>query len=158
MVGEGDKAPRFEAPGSDGGLVRSSDYAGKKHVIYFYPRDFTPGCTVEADEFAAGHARFERAGVSVIGVSPDSPDSHKRFGEKTGARYALLSDADKSVARAFGVWGKKKFMGKEYEGVIRSTFLVDEDGTIFKAFRNVKPKGHALQVLQEFLDKKSKSP
>ena len=150
MVEEGDKMPMFEAPDSEGEPVRSSEYAGKKCVVYFYPRDFTPGCTIEADEFAAAHSDFERAGVRVIGVSPDSPGSHKRFREKTGARYALLADIDHSIAESFGAWGRKKFMGKEYDGVIRSTFLAGEDGVIFKIFRNVKPRGHALQVLQEF--------
>ena len=150
MVKEGDRVPRFEAPDSEGEPVRSSKYAGKKHIVYFYPRDFTPGCTIEADEFAAAHADFERAGVDVIGISPDPPSSHKRFREKTGAKYVLLSDADHSIAESFGVWGRKKFMGKEYDGIIRSTFLIGEDGMIFKIFRNVKPRGHALQVLQEF--------
>ena len=115
-----------------------------------YPKDFTPGCTTEAGEFASSHQDFARAGVEVVGISPDPPGSHKRFCEKTGVKYALLSDADNAIARAFGVWGRKKFMGKEYDGVIRSTFLVGKDGTVFKAFRNVRPKGHALQVLQEF--------
>lgn len=150
MLDEGCPAPRFKAPDQDGREVSSSDYAGKRHVIYFYPKDFTPGCTTEADEFSAEHAKFERARVSIIGISPDPPESHKKFCAKTGAKYALLSDADKSVCRAFGAWGRKKFMGKEYDGVMRSTFLVDEKGIVFKIFRNVRPRGHALQVLQEF--------
>lgn len=150
MLEEGSPVPPFEAPDQDGVARKGSDYAGKRHVIYFYPKDFTPGCTTEADEFSAEYTKFRRAGVSVIGVSPDPPSSHKKFCAKTGAKYALLSDPEKKMARAFGAWGRKKFMGKEYDGVIRSTFLVDEKGTVFRAFRNVRPRGHALQVLQEF--------
>lgn len=151
MIEEGQKAPKFEGVGADGGKIRSSDFKGQRHAIYFYPRDFTPGCTTEADEFAKDYAKFRKKGIEVIGVSPDGPDSHRRFCEKMGIKFPLVSDETKSVAKAFGVWGKKKFMGKEYMGVARSTFLVDEKGTVFKVYKKVKPAGHAKEVLADFV-------
>lgn len=149
MVGEGDRVPAFELEDSQGNTVRSSDLRGRRHVIYFYPKDFTPGCTREADEFSTHYGRFQDAGVEVVGISPDGTDSHKKFCDKMGIRYMLLSDPDKAASRAFGVWGKKKFMGREYMGVNRSTFLVDEEGVIFKAYEKVRPAGHAEQVLAD---------
>lgn len=150
MISEGDRVPEFEAEDACGNTVRSSDLAGKRHVIYFYPKDFTPGCTTEADEFAGDYARFKRAGIEVIGVSPDDSKSHKKFCDKMGIKFPLLADVDKKVSRAFGVWGKKKFMGREYMGVVRSTFLIDEKGVVLKAYPKVKPAGHARQVLEDF--------
>lgn len=150
MIREGDDVPQFELQDNRGGTVRAADLAGKKHVIYFYPRDFTSGCTTEADEFSRSYQAFQDAGVGVIGVSPDTVDSHAKFCAKMDIPYPLLADTDKSLAEAFGVWGLKKFMGREYMGVNRSTFLVDESGKIFKVFARVKPKGHAQQVLESF--------
>ena len=150
MVSEGDPVPEFELDGADGGRVRSSDFRGRRHAIYFYPKDFTSGCTVQADEFSAEYGRFQKEGIEVVGISPDGVDSHKKFCAKVGIRYPLLADVDKSVSKAFGVWGKKKFMGREYMGVTRSTFLVDARGTVFKIYEKVKPAGHARQVLEDF--------
>ncbi|MFN3653958.1 MAG: thioredoxin-dependent thiol peroxidase [Candidatus Nitrosotenuis sp.] len=148
MIHEGDSIPKFELQDANGKLVKSSDFKGKKFVVYFYPRDFTPGCTIEADEFTKEYKKFKKIGVEIIGISTDDVVSHKKFVDKMGIPYVLLSDPDSEVCKKFGVWGKKQFMGKEYMGVIRSTFLVDEKGKVFKAFPTVKPKGHADEVLQ----------
>ena len=152
MISEGDKVPKFELADSNGNKVKSSDFLGKKHVIYFYPKDFTPGCTTEADEFSKEYKKFKKAGIEILGISKDDVDSHKKFCEKMKIPYILLSDTETKVAKQFGVWGKKKFMGKEYMGVIRSTFLVDKKGKIFKAYPKVKAAGHAKQVLQDFVN------
>ncbi|KKL94744.1 hypothetical protein LCGC14_1861600 [marine sediment metagenome] len=150
MISEGDTVPKFELEDSDGNKIKSMDLKGKKHVIYFYPKDFTPGCTTEADEFSKDYNKFKKSGIEILGISPDDVNSHKKFCEKMGIRYVLLADTDKEVSKKFGVWGKKKFMGKEYMGVIRSTFLVDEKGKIFKVFPKVKAAGHAKEVLDSF--------
>ena len=152
MISEGDKVPKFEIADSNGNNVKSSDFLGKKHVIYFYPKDFTPGCTTEADEFSKEYKKFKKAGIEILGISKDDVDSHKKFCEKMKIPYILLSDTETKVAKQFGVWGKKNFMGKEYMGIIRSTFLVDEKGKIFKAYPKVKAAGHAKQVLQDFVN------
>ena len=147
MLEEGDKVPSFELRDADGKLVKSSEFKGKKFVVYFYPRDFTPGCTIEADEFSKEYKKFQKIGVTVIGISTDSVESHKKFVDKMGIPYVLLSDPESEVSKKFGVWGKKQFMGKEYMGIQRSTFLIDEKGKIFKVYPSVKPKGHAEEVL-----------
>jgi len=152
VISEGDKVPKFEISDSNGNNVKSSDFLGKKHVIYFYPKDFTPGCTTEADEFSKEYKKFKKAGIEILGISKDDIDSHKKFCEKMKIPYILLSDTETKVAKQFGVWGKKNFMGKEYMGVIRSTFLVDEKGKIFKAYPKVKAAGHAKQVLEDFVN------
>jgi len=123
MIAEGDLVPKFELEDSDGNKVKSTDFKGKKHVIYFYPRDFTPGCTTEADEFSRDYKKFKKSGVDVLGISPDDVDSHKKFCKKMGIPYTLLADTNKEVSKKFGVWGKKKFMGREYMGIVRSTFF-----------------------------------
>jgi len=150
MISEGDLVPKFELEDSDGNKVKSTDFKGKKHVIYFYPRDFTPGCTTEADEFSRDYKKFKKSGVDVLGISPDDVDSHKKFCKKMGIPYTLLADTNKEVSKKFGVWGKKKFMGREYMGIVRSTFLVNEKGKIFKVYPKVKAAGHAKQVLDDF--------
>jgi len=150
MITEGDSVPKFELEDSDGNKVKSTDFKGKKHVIYFYPRDFTPGCTTEADEFSRDYKKFKKSGIDVLGISPDDVDSHKKFCKKMGIPYTLLADTNKDVSKKFGVWGKKKFMGREYMGIVRSTFLVNEKGKIFKAYPKVKAAGHAKQVLDDF--------
>lgn len=150
MISEGDNVPNFELKDSTGKIVRSNDYLGKKYVVYFYPKDFTPGCTIEADEFAKSYDRFKNKNIEIIGISPDSVESHEKFCKKMNVQYVLLSDSEKTVSNAFGVWGKKKFMGREYLGVNRSTFLVNEKGIIFKTHLKVKPAGHATQVLDDF--------
>ena len=150
MISEGESVPKFEAQDADGNKIKSSDFKGKKHVIYFYPKDFTPGCTTEADEFSKDYKKFQKAGIEVIGVSPDDVDSHRKFCDKMGIKFPLLADTEKEISKTFGVWGKKKFMGREYMGVMRSTFLVNEKGKIFKIFPKVKPAGHSKEVLDSF--------
>ncbi|MFQ5440769.1 MAG: thioredoxin-dependent thiol peroxidase [Nitrosopumilaceae archaeon] len=150
MISEGETIPKFEANDSDGNKVKSTDFKGKKHVIYFYPKDFTPGCTTEADEFSKDYKKFQNKGIEIIGVSPDDVNSHKKFCDKMGIKFPLLADTEKEISKKFGVWGKKKFMGREYMGVMRSTFLVNEKGKIFKIYPKVKPAGHSKEVLEEF--------
>jgi peroxiredoxin Q/BCP len=150
MISEGDLVPKFELEDSDGNKIKSTDLKGKKHVIYFYPRDFTPGCTTEADEFSKDYNKFKKSGIEIVGISPDDVNSHKKFCDKMGIKYVLLADTDKEVSKKFGVWAKKKFMGKEYMGVIRSTFLVNEKGKVFKVFPKVKAAGHSKVVLDSF--------
>ncbi len=150
MISEGDLVPKFELEDSDGNKVKSTDFKGKKHVIYFYPKDFTPGCTTEADEFSRDYKKFKKSGIDILGISPDDVDSHKKFCKKMGIPYTLLADTNKEVSKKFGVWGKKKFMGREYMGIVRSTFLVNEKGKIFKVYPKVKAAGHAKQVLEDF--------
>lgn len=150
MISEGDSVPELNVHDANGNSVKSTDFQGKRHAIYFYPKDFTPGCTVEADEFSKDYEKFKKNGIEIIGVSPDSVDSHKKFCAKMGIKYPLLADTDREISEKFGVWGKKKFMGREYMGVMRSTFLVDEHGKIFKVFPKVKPAGHSKDVLAEF--------
>ena len=150
MISEGDKVPKFEINDANGNKVKSSDFKGKKHVIYFYPKDFTPGCTTEADEFSKDYKKFQKAGIEVIGVSPDDVDSHRKFCDKMSIKFPLLADTEKEISKTFGVWGKKKFMGREYMGVMRSTFLVNEKGKVFKIFLKVKPAGHSKEVLDYF--------
>lgn len=150
MIEEGATVPKFTAKDADGKTVKSSDFKGKKHVFYFYPKDFTPGCTTEADEFSKEYPKFKKARIEVIGISPDDVDSHRKFCDKMSIPYVVLADPDKNISEAFGVWGPKKFMGRQYMGVTRSTFLVNEKGAIFKVFPKVKPAGHAKQVLESF--------
>jgi len=150
MISEGESVPKFELDDAEGNKVKSTDFKGKKHVIYFYPKDFTPGCTTEADEFSKDYKKFKKSGIEIVGISSDDVDSHKKFCEKMGIPFFLLADSNKEVSKKFGVWGKKKFMGREYMGINRSTFLVNEKGKIFKVYPKVKPTGHSKQVLEDF--------
>ena len=150
MLSIGDEVPDFSLKDANGNIVKKSDFKGKKYVVYFYPKDFTPGCTTEAAEFAHDYKKFKSAGIEIIGISKDNVDSHKKFEEKMKVPFILLSDTEAELAKKFGAWGKKEFMGREYMGVNRSTFLVSEKGKIFKVFEKVKPAGHAQEVLEAF--------
>ena len=147
MLKEGQKAPRFALPSDGGKDVRLDDFAGKSVVVYFYPRDNTPGCTREAQAFAAARADFAKLGVTVLGVSKDSVASHCGFRDKYKLNFPLLSDADLTVHKAFGAYGEKMMYGKKILGTIRSTFVVGPDGTVVKVFPSVKVDGHADAVL-----------
>lgn len=144
---EGDVAPAFSLPGDDGTTIALADFKGKSVAIFFYPKDDTSGCTQEAQEFAALATQFDAAGCAVLGVSPDPTKSHVKFKVKYALTMALLSDEAKTTLEAFGVWREKSMYGRKYMGVERSTFLVDKDGRIAKAWRNVKVPGHAAEVL-----------
>lgn len=148
MVEEGKKAPAFKLPADDGTTVKLADYKGKPVVIYFYPKDDTSGCTKEAIDFTGLKKDFEKAGVVVIGISPDSVDKHKKFRDKHKLGVRLAADEDKSVAEAYGVWVEKSMYGRKYMGIERSTFLIDGQGKVAKAWRKVKVPGHAEEVLK----------
>ncbi len=148
MLKAGDKAPDFELTTGDGDSVHLGDLKGKPVVLYFYPRDDTPGCTVEACSFRDLSPQFDKRGVIVYGVSTDSAKSHTKFTQKYGLNFPLLSDPDHTVTEAYDSWGPKKFMGREYLGVKRNTFLIGKDGKIARVWEGVKPAGHAEEVLQ----------
>ena len=145
-LSEGDRAPSFELVDQGGGSVSSERLVGHAYVLYFYPKDDTPGCTIEACEFRDAAAKFDEAGVRVIGVSPDGASSHQKFSAKYGLPFTLLCDTQQQLATAYGSWALKKNYGREYMGVIRSTFLVGPDGIIRKAWRGVRVKGHVAEV------------
>jgi peroxiredoxin Q/BCP len=147
MLAVGEKAPSFELSRDGGGTVSSAELKGKAYVIYFYPKDNTPGCTTESCDFRDNFARIQAAGVEVFGVSRDSVKSHDGFKAKFELPFALLSDPDKTLHTAFGAWGLKKMYGKEVEGTIRSTFLVDKKGKVAAAWPKVSVKGHVDEVL-----------
>ena len=149
MISEGTKAPDFALPDHEGRIHRLSDYAGRWVVLYFYPKDNTPGCSQEARDFNALLDRFEALGAAVLGVSKDTVESHRRFAAKLGLRFPLLADPETEVIRAYGAWGKKKLYGKEYEGTIRSTVLIDPEGRVARVWPKVRVKGHAEEVLAE---------
>ncbi len=140
-------APDFILPDENGVLCRLSEFRGRPLVLYFYPKDDTPGCTAEACRFRDDYAEYLQAGVLVLGVSPDSPASHARFKQKHRLPFSLLADEDHKVCEQYGVWGKKQFMGRNYEGVLRTTFVIDRQGQIVKVFENVRPAEHSAEVL-----------
>lgn len=145
---EGDKAPDFTAASSDGKTVSLKDLKGKKVVLYFYPKDDTPGCTVEACSFRDGIKKIEKQDAVVLGVSPDSVASHNKFIEKFKLPFILLADEDKTICGAYGVWVEKSLYGKKYMGVARTTYLIGKDGRIEKIYEKVKPEGHTDEVLE----------
>ena len=147
---EGDKAPDFAVPDQEGNVVRSKDLRGRKAVLYFYPKDDTPGCTKEACSFRDSFAKFKRRGIEVFGVSLDSEKSHQKFINKFSLPFRLLADTDRKLSEAFGTYGEKKFMGRTYMGNNRMTFLIDEKGKVKKIFSKVKPEDHADEVLSAF--------
>lgn len=147
MLKEGDALPPFEALDQDGAPVRSADFEGKPLVVYFYPKDDTPGCTREACSFRDAYADFRAAGVEILAVSADPPASHLRFAAKHGLPFRLVSDPSRAMIEAFGAWGEKKMYGKSYQGILRCTFVVGPDGRVRKVFPKVSPEGHAAEVL-----------
>jgi thioredoxin-dependent peroxiredoxin len=148
MLKEGQKAPSFRLSSGDGGSVALEDYRGTPVVVYFYPKDDTPGCTREACAFRDSQAQIRKTGAIVLGVSPDSVASHQKFRDKYKLSFPLLSDPDKGVAKKFGAYGEKTLYGKKVVGMIRSTFIIDGDGIVRKVFPKVRVDGHAEKVLE----------
>lgn len=144
----GQVAPGFQGVDQDGAPLRLADFTGRKLLLYFYPKDDTPGCTAEACSLRDGHAALRKAGYEVLGVSPDKATKHRKFADKYDLPFRLLADPEKVAAKAYGVWGRKKFMGREYDGILRTTFLIDEKGVITDIIRDVRTKDHAAQVLE----------
>ena len=146
-ISAGIPAPDFELKDDTNSLRKLSDFRGKNVVLYFYPEDDTSGCTKEACNFRDDYSSYEKAGVTILGVSPDSVESHVKFKKKYHLPFSLLVDEGHKVCDLYGVWGPKKFLGKEYEGVLRTTFLIDTAGNIVKVFEKVRPSEHSSEVL-----------
>lgn len=151
-ISSGISAPDFELLDDTNTLRKLSDYRGKHIVLYFYPKDDTPGCTKEACNFRDDYSAYEQAGVVILGVSPDSVESHVKFKKKFQLQFPLLADDEHKICGLYGVWGPKKFMGKEYEGVLRTTFLIDVEGNIRRVFENVRPAEHSTEILKELTE------
>jgi len=149
MIKEGNKAPNFTLPDSNGKKISLIDLLGKKVILYFYPKDMTSGCTKEACDFRDSHPDFKKLKAVVLGVSPDSVDSHKKFSDKYELPFTLLSDESKNVLEKYGVWKEKSMYGRKYMGVERTTIIIDENGKIQKIFPKVKVNGHVEEVLKE---------
>jgi thioredoxin-dependent peroxiredoxin len=147
VIDEGKPAPDFELRSDTGETVKLSDFHGRPVVLYFYPKDDTPGCTTEACEFRDAYDVFRDRGAEVLGVSPDDVRSHEKFKKKYELPFTLLADPSHQVAEQYGVWGERKFAGKRYLGITRSTFVIAPDGTVARAMRGIKPAGHASEVL-----------
>ncbi len=148
----GDKAPDFTAKDQNGKSVSLKDFLGKKVVLYFYPKDFTPGCTTEACNLRDNYEDLKDAGMEVIGVSPDDEESHKKFEEKHELPFTLLADPDKTIIEKYGVWGEKNMYGKKSMGIFRTTFLIDEKGVIYKVFKKPKTAIHSEEILKASAD------
>jgi peroxiredoxin Q/BCP len=148
MLEEGQAAPQFEGKDQNGNTIKLTDYKGKKVVLYFYPKDDTPGCTAQACNLRDNDAELKSAGYEVIGVSADTEVKHQKFITKYELPFPLIADTEKELIHAFGVWGPKKFMGKEYDGIHRTTFVINEDGIIEKVIKKVKTKDHTAQILE----------
>lgn len=144
----GQPAPDFALPDDTGALRRLSDFRGHPVVLYFYPKDDTPGCTLEACNFRDDYSQYEQAGFVILGISPDTPQSHARFKTKYHLPFPLLADKGHEICERYGVWGRKKFMGREYDGVLRTTFVIDAQGNIASIFASVKPAGHSKEILE----------
>jgi peroxiredoxin Q/BCP len=147
MIEEGQPAPDFDLETDTGERARLSDFRGRSVVLYFYPKDDTPGCTTEACEFRDAYDVYRERGAEVLGVSPDDVASHEKFKSKYELPFTLLADPEHEVAERYGVWGERKFAGKTYMGINRSTFVIDRDGNVARAMRGIKPAGHAEEVL-----------
>ncbi|MDD3459429.1 MAG: thioredoxin-dependent thiol peroxidase [Weeksellaceae bacterium] len=148
MLKKGDKAPEFEGTNQDGNSIKSSDYKGKKYVIFFYPKASTPGCTAEACDLRDNEEALKAKGYEIIGVSADSVRRQKNFATKNDLNYPLIADEERKIINAFGVWGRKKFMGREFDGIHRTTFIINEKGIIENVIEKVKTKEHAKQILE----------
>lgn len=148
MIPEGTEAPDFSLPDSDGKMVKLSDFAGKTVVLYFYPKDDTPGCATEACGFRDASAEYKKRDAVILGISPDDSASHSKFSRKHKLPFTLLADAGAKVCKDYGVWGERSFMGRKFTGVSRTTFIIAPDGEVEKIFRNVKPEGHEKEVLE----------
>jgi len=146
----GDKAPAFNALNENEQTISLSDFTGKKVILYFYPKDMTPGCTAESCNLGENYQLLKDKGFEIIGVSPDPAKRHLKFIEKYDLPFSLIADEDRAVLEAYNVWGPKKFMGKEYDGVHRTTFVIDENGIIEKIFLKVKTKDHTNQILESY--------
>ena len=146
-IPSGIPAPDFTLLDENGVPHRLSEYRGQPVVLYFYPKDDTPGCTAEACNFRNDYSQYQQRGVVILGVSPDSTKKHTQFKEKYSLPFTLLADEGHEVCEQYGVWGSKKYMGRDYDGVFRTTFLIDTQGQIIKVFENVKPDGHSREVL-----------
>lgn len=144
----GDKAPEFKGKDQNGNEIALKDFTGNKLVIYFYPKDNTPGCTSQACNLRDNYDHLLKSGYKVVGVSADSEKSHQKFIEKNSLPFPLIADTDKEIIKAFGVWGPKKFMGKEYDGIHRTTFVIDEKGVVEEVIGKVKTKDHTAQILK----------
>lgn len=151
ILAAGDMAPEFSLENSDGVSISLRDFRGKNVVLYFYPKDNTPGCTTEACEFSANYDEFVANDTVIVGVSPDSVKSHSGFIIKQNLKHILLSDINKEVAKAYGVWQVRKNYGKEYLGIVRTTFVIDKEGKIAKVYKSVKAAGHAAKVLADLI-------
>lgn len=151
VLAAGDMAPEFSLENSDGVSISLRDFRGKNVVLYFYPKDNTPGCTTEACEFSANYDEFIANDTVIVGVSPDSVKSHSGFIIKQNLKHILLSDINKDVAKAYGVWQVRKNYGKEYLGIVRTTFVIDKEGKIAKVYKSVKAAGHAAKVLANLI-------
>lgn len=145
---EGDKAPHFKGIDQDGNSISLDDYTNKKLVLYFYPKDNTPGCTAEACNLRDNYAAFQAKGYEIVGVSPDSAKKHQNFINKFDLPFPLLADTELETIKAYGLWGEKKFMGRIYDGVHRMTFIIDENGVLEQIFRKVKTKTHSEQIFE----------
>ena len=148
MLKKGDKAPDFEGVDQHGNTVSLKDFKGNKLILYFYPKDNTPGCTAEACNLRDNYDLWLSKGYKVVGVSPDSVASHQKFAEKHQLPFPLIADEEKKIIKAYGAWGPKKLYGREYEGLLRTTFIIDENGKIEEVFTKVKTKDHTNQILK----------
>lgn len=148
-LNEGDKAPFFSGTNQNGETITLEQFKGKKLIIYFYPKDNTPGCTAESCNLRDGYEELQGMGYEVVGVSPDSEKSHQNFIAKHELPFQLIADTEKEILKAYGAWGLKKMYGREYEGVLRTTYIIDEVGTVAKVFKKVKTKEHVEQILKE---------
>lgn len=146
----GDKAPKFKGTDQSGNTVQLSDFSGSKLIIYFYPKDNTPGCTAEACNLRDNYSLLMEKGFRIVGVSADSVKSHKGFAEKFDLPFPLIADTDKEIIRAFGIWGPKKFMGRTFDGIHRYTFVIDGNGVVEKVFDKVDTKNHTDQILNAY--------